>query len=108
MVSIRGVPGADHPTAHAACHAAKHAQRGFTESLSHRLRPQGIRVISLVPPDFDSSRDPLTPDWEHTPRDAHAPLAAQSVIDCVTFAINQLRDRYINAFHFEPLPTPRT
>ncbi|MEU6948493.1 SDR family oxidoreductase [Streptomyces sp. NPDC046316] len=103
MVSACGVPGAQHPVAHEAYYAAKHGQRGFTEALSRRLRPQGVRVISLFPPDFDSSRDPLSPDWDTTPRGAQDPLAAQSVIDCITFAIQQPRDCYISAFHFESL-----
>ncbi|MFB7368935.1 SDR family oxidoreductase [Streptomyces sp. NPDC056222] len=103
MVSACGVPGAQHPVAHEAYHAAKHGQRGFTEALSRRLRPQGVRVISLFPPDFDSGRDPLSPEWDATPRGAQDPLAAQSVIDCVTFAIQQPRDCYISAFHFESL-----
>ena len=103
MVSVCGVPGAQHPVAHEAYYAAKHGQRGFTEALSRRLRPQGVRVISLFPPDFDSGRDPLSPEWDATPRGAQDPLAAQSVIDCITFAIRQPRDCYINAFHFESL-----
>ncbi|MFJ8662054.1 SDR family oxidoreductase [Streptomyces sp. NPDC093795] len=103
MVSVCGVPGASHPVAHEAYFAAKHGQRGFTEALSRRLRPQGVRVISLFPPDFDSGRDPLSPEWDATPRGAQDPLAAQSVIDCITFAIQQPRDCYINAFHFESL-----
>lgn len=108
MVSLCGVPGAQHPTAHEAYYAAKHAQRGFTEALSRRLRPQGVRVISLFPPDFDSSRDPLSADWGATPRGAHDPLAAQSLIDCITFAVQQPRDCYISAFHFEAMSTPAT
>ncbi|MER7001225.1 SDR family NAD(P)-dependent oxidoreductase [Streptomyces sp. NPDC000410] len=108
MVSVCGVPGAHHPSAHEAYYAAKHAQRGFTEALSHRLRPQGVRVISLFPPDFDSTRDPLSTEWGATPRGAHDPLAAQSVIDCITFAIQQPRDCYINAFHFEAVSTSAT
>ncbi|WP_329112250.1 SDR family oxidoreductase [Streptomyces sp. NBC_01353] len=103
MVSVCGVPGAQHPVAHEAYYAAKHGQRGFTEALSRRLRPQGVRVISLFPPDFDSGRDPLSPEWDATPRGAQDPLAAQSVIDCITFAIQQPRDCYISAFHFESL-----
>ncbi|MFF0507782.1 SDR family oxidoreductase [Streptomyces fimicarius] len=103
MVSACGVPGAQHSVAHEAYFAAKHGQKGFTEALSRRLRPQGVRVISLFPPDFDSSRDPLSSEWDTTPRGAQDPLASQSVIDCITFAIQQPRDCYISAFHFEPM-----
>lgn len=103
MVSACGVPGAQHPRAHEAYYAAKHAQRGFTEALSRRLRPQGVRVISLFPPDFDSSRDPISPEWDTTPRGPQDPLAAQSLLNCITFAIQQPRDCFINAFHFESM-----
>ncbi|MGW6916436.1 SDR family oxidoreductase [Kitasatospora sp. NPDC054939] len=103
MVSVCGVPNYRHPSAHEAYYAAKNAQRGFTEALSRRLRPQGVRVISLFPPDFDSGRDPLAADWDAVPRTAQDPLSAQSVIDCVVFAIQQPRDCFINAFHFESL-----
>ncbi|MBT2382402.1 SDR family oxidoreductase [Streptomyces sp. ISL-11] len=108
MVSVCGVPGFQHPSAHEAYYAAKHAQRGFAEALSRRLRPQGVRVISLFPPDFDSSRDPLSPEWDATPRAAQDPLAAQSLLDCITFAIQQPRDCYINAFHFESMSRSRS
>ncbi|UQI45486.1 SDR family oxidoreductase [Streptomyces sp. HU2014] len=101
MVSICGVPNASHPTAHEAYHAAKHAQAGFTESLSRRLRPRGVRVISLFPPDFDTP-DILSPEWDAAPDGPQDPLTAKSLLDCVTFAIGQPRNCYINAFHFEP------
>ncbi|MFI9162456.1 SDR family oxidoreductase [Kitasatospora aureofaciens] len=103
LVSTCGLPGAHHARAHEAYYAVKNAQRGFTEALSRRLRPHGVRVISLFPPDFDSSRDILAPEWDSISRDTHSPLAAQSVIDCITFAIRQPRDCFINAFHFEPV-----
>ncbi|MER7757304.1 SDR family NAD(P)-dependent oxidoreductase [Kitasatospora sp. NPDC097643] len=86
--------------AHPAFYAAKAAQAGFADVLSHRLRPEGIRVISLYPPDFTDG-DPLHPTWEHAPRSADDPLSAQSVLDCVLFAIGQPRDCFIRSFHFE-------
>ncbi|MFD0409579.1 SDR family oxidoreductase [Kitasatospora sp. NPDC127116] len=88
--------------AHPAFYAAKAAQAGFADVLSHRLRPEGIRVISLYPPDFTDG-DPLHPDWDHTSRSADDPLSARSVLDCVLFAIGQPRDCFIRSFHFEQL-----
>lgn len=79
--------------AHAAFHAAKAGQGRYTEIMSQRLRPEGIRMISLYPPDFDNNDD--------APRDGM--LTAQSVADCVLFAVNQPRDCFIRSFHFEPL-----
>ncbi|MBQ0986757.1 SDR family oxidoreductase [Streptomyces sp. F63] len=88
--------------AHPAFYAAKAAQAGFADVLSHRLRPEGIRVISLYPPDFTDG-DPLHSTWDHASRTAEDPLTAQSVLDCVLFAIGQPRDCFIRSFHFEQL-----
>lgn len=88
--------------AHPAFYAAKAAQAGFADILSRRLRPEGIRVISLYPPDFNDG-DPLAPAWDHASRTADDPLTAQSVVDCVLFAIGQPRDCFIRSFHFEQL-----
>ncbi|WP_330334476.1 SDR family oxidoreductase [Streptomyces sp. NBC_00536] len=91
--------------AHPAFYAAKAAQAGFADILSHRLRPEGIRVISLYPPDFTDG-DPLDPTWDDTSRTAGDPLTAQSVLDCVLFAIGQPRDCFIRSFHFEQMREP--
>ncbi|MFD7316371.1 SDR family oxidoreductase [Streptomyces sp. NPDC059883] len=88
--------------AHPAFYAAKAAQAGFADVLSQRLRPEGIRVISLYPPDFTDG-DPLDATWEQATRTADNPLTAQSVLDCVLFAIGQSRDCFIRSFHFEQL-----
>ncbi len=79
--------------AHAAFHAAKAGQGRYAEVMSQRLRPEGIRVISLYPPDFDNNDD----------ADRDGVLTAQSVADCVLFAVNQPRDCFIRSFRFEPM-----
>jgi NAD(P)-dependent dehydrogenase (short-subunit alcohol dehydrogenase family) len=66
--------------AHAAFHAAKAGQGRYAEIMSQRLRPEGIRMI------------------------CDGVLTAQSVADCVVFAVNQPRDCFIRSFHFEPCP----
>ncbi|MCP2164899.1 SDR family oxidoreductase [Goodfellowiella coeruleoviolacea] len=99
-VSTCGVPGHERSTAHEAFYAAKSAQAGFVDILSKRLRPQGVRVISLYPPDF-ANPDPLSAEWHTTPRGAHDNLTADSLINCVLFAVSQPRDCFIKAFHFE-------
>ncbi|GAB2563394.1 SDR family NAD(P)-dependent oxidoreductase [Kribbella endophytica] len=93
LISAAGEPGQHRSSAHPAFYAAKHAQAGYAEILSARLRPEGIRVISLFPPDFVQSG----------PREGGAELTAQSVVDCVLFAVGQPRDCFIRAFHFEQL-----
>lgn len=91
IVSACGEPGNRRSQAHPAFYAAKHAQAGFAEILSHRLRPEGIRVISLLPPDF----------FEVDGDGSDGPLTARSVADCVLFAVTQPRDCFIREFRFE-------
>lgn len=102
MISVCGDRGFSGSPAHDAFYAAKSAQAGFAQILSKRLRPEGIRVISLYPPDFRNA-DPLSPEWDATPRGPRDLLTAQSLLDCIAFAIAQPRDCFINAFHFEPV-----
>jgi NAD(P)-dependent dehydrogenase (short-subunit alcohol dehydrogenase family) len=99
MVSGCGEYGNHRSTAHEAFYAAKSAQAGFVEVLSKRLRPRGVRVISLYPPDFDAP-DPLSPEWE-AERGAEDALSSRSLVDCVLFAIGQPRDCFIKSFYFE-------
>ncbi|MFJ8431566.1 SDR family oxidoreductase [Kitasatospora sp. NPDC094019] len=102
LVSSAAEAGNHRSEAHPAFYAAKAAQAGFADILSHRLRPEGIRVISLYPPDFTDG-DPLDPAWDTADRTAGEPLGARSVLDCVLFAIRQPRDCFIRSFHFEQL-----
>ncbi len=48
MASLTGVFG------YTAYCASKHAVQGFTESLYYELKPQGVRVQLICPPEFDS------------------------------------------------------
>lgn len=91
LISACGEIRHDRANAHPAFYAMKHAQAGFADILSRRLRPEGIRVISLYPPDFVQAG----------PRTSDAELTAQSVVDCVLFAVTQPRDCFIRSFHFE-------
>ncbi|AZM45794.1 short-chain dehydrogenase [Streptomyces sp. WAC 06738] len=100
VISAAGLPAHQRSDAHDAFYAAKSAQAGFADILSTRLRPRGVRVISLYPPDF-SNPDPLSPEWESTPRGPGDMLTAHSVAECVFFALGQPRDCFIKAFHFE-------
>ncbi|MFF5896170.1 SDR family oxidoreductase [Streptomyces argenteolus] len=100
MVSACGTAGHRRSDAHDAFYAAKSAQAGFAEILSARLRPRGVRVISLYPPDFDNP-DPLSAQWDTTPRESGSTLTAHSLVECVLFAVAQPRDCFIKSFHFE-------
>ncbi|GHB51418.1 hypothetical protein GCM10010397_22140 [Streptomyces spinoverrucosus] len=57
-------------------------------------------MISLYSPDF-ANPDPLSKEWETTPREAKDALTAQSLVACILFAVAQPRDCFIKAFHFE-------
>ncbi|WP_091553744.1 SDR family NAD(P)-dependent oxidoreductase [Micromonospora pattaloongensis] len=96
MISACGEVGHRRSGAHPAFYAAKHAHAGLAEILSHRLRPEGIRVISLFPPDF----------VQNGPRRADSDLTARSIIDCVLFAVAQPRDCFIREFRFEQVQRP--
>ena len=96
MISACGEVGHRRSGAHPAFYAAKHAHAGLAEILSHRLRPEGIRVISLFPPDF----------VQDGPRQVNSDLTARSVIECVLFAVGQPRDCFIREFHFEQVQRP--
>jgi NAD(P)-dependent dehydrogenase (short-subunit alcohol dehydrogenase family) len=96
MISGCGEVGHHRSGAHPAFYAAKHAHAGLADILSYRLRPEGIRVISLFPPDF----------VQDGPRRADADLTARSVVDCVLFAVGQPRDCFIREFRFEQVRHP--
>ncbi|WJV63446.1 SDR family oxidoreductase [Pectobacteriaceae bacterium C52] len=84
---------------HAAFYAAKAGQGRMAETLSLRLREEGIRVISLYPPKFDNS-DPLVGDGQVS-RTSKDRLTSESLIDCIQFAVNMPRDCFIRRFDFE-------
>ena len=68
--------------------------------LSHRLHRQGIRVMSLYPPDFENM-DPFSDRWLDHPRGTSDRLTAKSIVECILFAIQQPRDCSIRTFEFE-------
>ncbi|ASU82289.1 SDR family oxidoreductase [Nocardiopsis gilva YIM 90087] len=101
VASPRGDVGVGNP----AFYAAKGAQANFAEIMSQRLRPLGVRVISLYPPDFRNI-DPLGEEWEKADRGPDSQLTSRSLLDCVLFAVNQPRDCFIRSFAFEPVASP--
>jgi NAD(P)-dependent dehydrogenase (short-subunit alcohol dehydrogenase family) len=100
MISSAALPNFYGCAGHEAFYAAKGAQGKFADVLSRRLRPDGIRVISLYPPDFHNI-DPLSAEWDTGSRQATDALTAQSVLDCILFAVSQPRDCFIKSFYFE-------
>ncbi|CAL9570031.1 hypothetical protein SUDANB106_04830 [Streptomyces sp. enrichment culture] len=101
MVAVRGPDTAGRSTAHDAFYAAKSAQAGFADILSHRLRSSGVRVFSLYPPDFSTS-DPRSVEWEGAGGDPDEKPTTQALFECIVYAVEQPRDCFIRSFHFEP------
>jgi NAD(P)-dependent dehydrogenase (short-subunit alcohol dehydrogenase family) len=91
IVSTAALLGDFHPVRSPAFQAAKHGQSGFTDRIRHDLKPHGIRVTAIYPPDF-ADADPLSPDWERA-RDPAAGenFSARQVVDTVLFAITAPR-----------------
>jgi NAD(P)-dependent dehydrogenase (short-subunit alcohol dehydrogenase family) len=104
VVSVVATPRSESSSAHPAFYAAKGAQGNVTEILSQRLRAEGVRVIGLYPPDFRNI-DPLSPEWETADRGPGTHLTAQSLLDCILFAVGQPRDCFIRSFGFESMST---
>ncbi len=87
IVSTAGWPGWDFGVSSAAFHAAKHGQSGFSDTLRHELKPEGIRVTAIYPPNFDDA-DPLGPAWNDTQRSAaKGQLTNRDVVETVLFAL---------------------
>lgn len=104
MVAVCDPRGAAGHPAHEAFYAAKGAQAGFADIPARRLRPAGVRVFSLYPPDFSTS-DPRSAEWEGIGGDAQYPdekLTTQALFECIVYAVEQPRDCFIRSFHFEP------
>lgn len=72
--------------------AAKGAQALFADRIRQRLRPNGIRVLTIYPPDFHNTTLLDSAQWEYR-RDSFADgtLTARNVFDCIKFAL--LQDR---------------
>ncbi|WP_028543859.1 SDR family oxidoreductase [Paenibacillus taiwanensis] len=105
IISVCGLPNYQHETAHEAFYAAKFAQAGFTDRLRQRLKPEGIRVIAVYPPNFDDV-SPLDEDWL-SPRDFHADqqISNRHVIESITFALTRDRICAINAIQLDSWPS---
>ncbi|MFC5719481.1 SDR family oxidoreductase [Streptomyces gamaensis] len=101
LVGVRDAEQAGTAPAHEAFYAAKSAQAGFADILAHRLRPAGVRVFALYPPDFRTSC-PRTAEWQGPSRVPDEKLTTQALFEAIVYAVRQPRDCFIRSFHFEP------
>jgi NAD(P)-dependent dehydrogenase (short-subunit alcohol dehydrogenase family) len=78
--------------ANAAFSAAKAAQATFADRIRHELRPNGIRVLTIYPPDFENTVPQNDNEWNYRrDRFADMKLTARNVFECIKFAL--LQDR---------------
>ncbi len=91
IVSTSGLPGAPFDSTAVAFTAAKYAQSGLSAHLRAELKPLGIRVTAIYPPDFDDT-DPLSPGWTQVrgPSSRKA-LTNREVVAAVLFAVTAPR-----------------
>lgn len=99
IISSAGLSNEFHANGSPAFYASKGGQARAAQLLSHRLKDEGIRVISLYPPDFQNI-DPYNPQWAAASRTTKDTLTSQSIVECVLFAVRQPRDCSIRSFEF--------
>lgn len=92
LVSTSGTPASPFVSRHSAFDATRHAQHGFVETLRRDLKPDGIRVIAIYPPDFVGAQ-PDDPNWERPEgkRDSGLCLTARDVAETILFALARPR-----------------
>jgi NAD(P)-dependent dehydrogenase (short-subunit alcohol dehydrogenase family) len=92
VISTSGTPAAPFVSGHAAFDATRHAQHGFVETLRQELKPAGIRVIAVYPPDFIGAQ-PDEPSWQAREgrRDSGVCLTARDVAETILFALGRPR-----------------
>lgn len=92
LISTSGTPAAPFVSRHSAFDATRHAQHGFVETLRQELKPDGIRVIGIYPPDFVGAQ-PDEPSWQRREgrRDSGLCLTARDVAETILFALSRPR-----------------
>lgn len=86
VVSTSGIPGWDLDGGSVPFYAAKHGQAGFSDKLRHELKPRGIRVSAVFPPDFDDA-DPTGANWSRATNDDGARLSGREVVSTLLFIL---------------------
>ena len=92
LISTSGTPAAPFVSRRSAFDATRHAQHGFVETLRQELKPEGIRVIAIYPPDFVGAQ-PDEPSWQAREgrRDSGLCLTARDVAETILFALARPR-----------------
>jgi NAD(P)-dependent dehydrogenase (short-subunit alcohol dehydrogenase family) len=102
FISVASVAGLRAFPGEAVYNASKFGQVGFTRSLDHEMREQGVRVTNIAPggiaTDFamGSGRTPDSPDLEGM-------MSAEEVADVVLFAVTRPRGLRLLTVSFRPM-----
>lgn len=102
MISTSGTPLSPFVSGHSAFDATRHAQHGFVESLRQELKPAGIRVIAIYPPDFIAAQ-PDDASWEKREgrRESGLCLTAREVAESIFFALRRPRIATVASIVFD-------
>ncbi|MGP7886174.1 SDR family oxidoreductase, partial [Raoultella planticola] len=99
MISACGIPHFTDSIAHPAFFASKHGLSGFTQTLSHQLAAENIRVTGLYPPDFELSG--LDEHVDDSVKMGERLLNGRSVWETIRFVLTQPRSCHISTLYFQ-------
>jgi NAD(P)-dependent dehydrogenase (short-subunit alcohol dehydrogenase family) len=99
IISACGIPGFTDSIAHPAFFASKHGLSGFTQTLSHQLAKENIRVTGFYPPDFELTGLDEQPD--STAKMGEQLLNGRSIWETIRFVLMQPRSCHISTLYFQ-------
>jgi NAD(P)-dependent dehydrogenase (short-subunit alcohol dehydrogenase family) len=100
FVSLASVAGLRAFPGEAVYNASKFGQLGFTRSLDHELREQGVRVMNIAPGGIATD---FAMGSGRTPESVEGMMSAEEVADVVLFAVNQPRNLRMMTVSFRPM-----
>jgi NAD(P)-dependent dehydrogenase (short-subunit alcohol dehydrogenase family) len=100
FVSLASVAGLRAFPGEAVYNASKFGMVGFTRSLDHELREQGVRVTNIAPGGIATD---FAMGSGRTPDSVEGMMSAEEVADVVLFAVNQPRGLRMMTVSFRPM-----
>jgi short-subunit dehydrogenase len=101
IISACGIPHFKASPAHEAFYAMKQGQSGMSQIVTERLKSEGVRVISLYPPNFHN----IEKDSElwNSPEKTEfgSLLTSRELLDTIDFALTRPRSCMMNQIFFE-------
>jgi NAD(P)-dependent dehydrogenase (short-subunit alcohol dehydrogenase family) len=100
FVSLASVAGLRAFPGEAVYNASKYGMVGFTRSLDHELREQGVRVTNIAPGGVATD---FAMGSGRAPDSVEGMMSAEEVADVVLFAVNQPRGLRMMTVSFRPM-----